>query len=236
MAAGLGFKTFATGDVLTAADTNGYLMQGTWVFADAAARTAAVASPQEGNMSYLKDTNSTEYYNGSAWVAVGGASGGMTLISTTTLSGASTVISSIPSTYKHLMITVKGLYCATADGSVYMRLNADTTANYAWNFVRALGATLTAQAQYSLTSIEVFPRNTATNSAKNVSNGTIWLMNYTQTDQISATWQTYGTVVTNSTASANGAGVYDNSAAISSITFYGDYNFSGGTVYLYGVN
>jgi hypothetical protein len=74
MAAGQGFKTFATGDVLTAADTNGYLMQGTWVFADAAARTAAVTSPQEGNMSYLKDTNSTEYYSGSAWVAVGGSS------------------------------------------------------------------------------------------------------------------------------------------------------------------
>ena len=71
MGAGLGLKTFVTGDVLTAADTNGYLMQGVWVFADAAARTAAVTSPQEGNMSYLKDTNSTEYYSGSAWVAVG---------------------------------------------------------------------------------------------------------------------------------------------------------------------
>lgn len=73
MAAGLGLKTFVTGDVLTAADTNGYLMQGVWVFANAAARTAAVTSPQEGNMSYLKDTDSTEYYSGSAWVAVGGS-------------------------------------------------------------------------------------------------------------------------------------------------------------------
>ena len=72
MAAGQGFKTFVTGDVLTAGDTNGYLMQGVWVFASAAARTAAVTSPQEGNMSYLSDTNSVEYYSGSAWVAVGG--------------------------------------------------------------------------------------------------------------------------------------------------------------------
>jgi hypothetical protein len=76
MAAGLGFKTFATGDVLTAGDTNGYLMQGIWVFANATARTAAVTSPQEGNMSFLKDTNSTEYYDGSAWVAVGGGGAG----------------------------------------------------------------------------------------------------------------------------------------------------------------
>jgi hypothetical protein len=42
------------------------------VFASAAARTSASASPQEGMISYLKDTNSTEYYSGSAWVAIGG--------------------------------------------------------------------------------------------------------------------------------------------------------------------
>lgn len=72
MAAPLGFKTFATGDVLTAADTNGYLMQGVWTFANAAARDAAVTSPQEGNFCYLKDTNATQYYTGSAWAAVGG--------------------------------------------------------------------------------------------------------------------------------------------------------------------
>lgn len=71
MAAGLGFKTFNTGDVLTAGDTNGYLMQGVWVFANAAARTSAVTSPQEGNVSFLKDTNSLEIYDGAAWVAYG---------------------------------------------------------------------------------------------------------------------------------------------------------------------
>jgi hypothetical protein len=75
MAAGQGFKTFATGDVLTAADTNGYLMQGIWVFANATARDAAVTSPQEGNACYLKDTDAVQTYSGSAWVAVG--SGGL---------------------------------------------------------------------------------------------------------------------------------------------------------------
>jgi hypothetical protein len=67
MAAGLGFKTFATGDVLSAADVNGYLMQGVLVFASAAARDAAITSPQEGQFAYLKDTNVTTYYTGSAW-------------------------------------------------------------------------------------------------------------------------------------------------------------------------
>jgi hypothetical protein len=75
MAAGLGYIEFATGDILTAAAANGYLASQTvMVFADAAARTAAITSPQEGMFSYLKDTNATQYYSGSAWVTIGGAS------------------------------------------------------------------------------------------------------------------------------------------------------------------
>lgn len=69
MAAGLGFKDFTTGEVLTAADVDGYLMQGIWVFANAAARDAAVTSPQEGNACYLKDTDVIQVYTGSAWAA-----------------------------------------------------------------------------------------------------------------------------------------------------------------------
>lgn len=71
MAAGLGFKTFVTGDVLSAADVNGYLMQGVLVFASAAARNAAITSPQEGQFAYTKDTNGLWYYDGAAWVASG---------------------------------------------------------------------------------------------------------------------------------------------------------------------
>jgi hypothetical protein len=80
MAAPLGFKTFATGDVLTAADTNGYLMQGIWVFADATARDAAVTSPQEGNACYLKDTDNIMVYSGSAWVTKSAGANGSVVI------------------------------------------------------------------------------------------------------------------------------------------------------------
>lgn len=73
MAAGLGFKTFTTGEVLTAGDTNGYLMQGVLVFASATTRDAAITSPQEGQTCYLKDTDAVMTYSGSAWVAVGGS-------------------------------------------------------------------------------------------------------------------------------------------------------------------
>ena len=71
MAAGLGFKNFVTGEVLTAGDVNGYLMQGVLVFASAAARNAAITSPQEGQFAYTKDTNGLWYYDGAAWVASG---------------------------------------------------------------------------------------------------------------------------------------------------------------------
>jgi hypothetical protein len=71
MAAGLGFKTFTTGEVLTAGDVNGYLMQGINVFASTAARDAAITSPQEGQFAFTKDTNSLWYYDGAAWVASG---------------------------------------------------------------------------------------------------------------------------------------------------------------------
>ena len=133
MAAGLGLKTFVTGDVLTAADTNGYLMQGVWVFASAAARTAAVTSPQEGNMSYLKDTNSVEYYSGSAWVAVGGSSG-LTMITSSTFTAqtAVNVNNCFSATYKRYVLMFK--YAGASAGyTTFLKFRvagADLSANY----------------------------------------------------------------------------------------------------------
>jgi hypothetical protein len=69
--AGAGYKLFATGDVLTAAQVNTYLNEQTvMVFADSAARTTALSGVlAEGMVSlYLQDTNAVEVYNGSAWV------------------------------------------------------------------------------------------------------------------------------------------------------------------------
>ena len=180
MAAGLGFKTFTTGEVLTAGDVNGYLMQGINVFASTAARDAAITLPQEGQFAFTKDTNGLWYYDGAAWVASGATgdiegvtagvgisgggtsgtvtvtnsmataidakgdlvpgtgadtfarlavgandtvltadsaqatglkwatpiTGGMTLISTTTLSGSSITLSSIPQTYNELQLWI----------------------------------------------------------------------------------------------------------------------------------
>jgi hypothetical protein len=111
MAAGLGFKDFTTGEVLTAADVDGYLMQGVWVFASATARDAAVTSPQEGNFAYLKDTNVTTYYTGSAWANLDTT--GMTNPMTTT---GDTIYSSSGSTPARLGIGSTGNVLTVAGG------------------------------------------------------------------------------------------------------------------------
>lgn len=71
--AGAGYKLFNTGDVLTAAQVNTYLMQqSVMVFANSAARTSALSGVlAEGMISYLVDTNAVEKYDGSSWSAIG---------------------------------------------------------------------------------------------------------------------------------------------------------------------
>lgn len=71
--AGAGFKTFAAGEVLAAADVNTYLMeQSVMVFADAAARTTAIASPSAGMMTFLVDLAVVNVWDGTEWVEVSG--------------------------------------------------------------------------------------------------------------------------------------------------------------------
>jgi len=111
MAAGQGFKTFATGDVLTSTDVNGYLMQGVLVFASATARDASITSPQQGQVAFLKDTNVTTYYNGTAWANL--ITTGMTNPMTTT---GDTIYSSSGSTPARLGIGSTGQVLTVAGG------------------------------------------------------------------------------------------------------------------------
>ena len=111
MAAGQGFKTFTTGEVLSAADVNGYLMQGVLVFANSAERDSEITSPQEGQFAYLKDTNVTTYYTGSAWANLDTT--GMTNPMTTT---GDTIYSSSGSTPARLGIGSTGNVLTVAGG------------------------------------------------------------------------------------------------------------------------
>jgi hypothetical protein len=66
-------KTFTAGEVLAAADVNTFLMdQSVMTFADSTARASAIGTATEGMLTYLEDTNSYEYWDGSAYVSFAG--------------------------------------------------------------------------------------------------------------------------------------------------------------------
>jgi hypothetical protein len=82
------YKVFTNGSVLQASEVNENLMQqAVATFSNAAARTAAITSPVEGQMTYLLDVDRYEHWTGSAWVSPFG----MTLLNTTSFSAATTV-------------------------------------------------------------------------------------------------------------------------------------------------
>ena len=68
--AGLGHRAWIPGEVITADNIQQYLMdQSVQVYANSAARgSALVGFVAEGMVSYLKDTNVIEVFNGSSWV------------------------------------------------------------------------------------------------------------------------------------------------------------------------
>jgi hypothetical protein len=67
-----GLYDFTAGQVLTAAQVDDYLMrQMVMRFDDATARTAALSGVLvEGMVTYLKDTNAVEVYDGTSWVGL----------------------------------------------------------------------------------------------------------------------------------------------------------------------
>jgi hypothetical protein len=83
-------KTFVAGDVLTASDVNSFLMdQSVMTFADSTARGSAIgtAIAQEGMLTYLEDTDAFEYWDGSAFTALGSEPGAWTAFTPTWTSG-----------------------------------------------------------------------------------------------------------------------------------------------------
>jgi hypothetical protein len=278
MAAGLGFKDFVTGEVLTAADVDGYLMQGIWVFANATARDAAVTSPQEGNSCYLKDTDVIQVYSGSSWVVKSGgssplttkgdlytysttdtrlassgvnndvltvdtstatglkwaapSSGGMTLISTTTLTGSSVTLSTIPSGYNSLELRILNFLPATDAAECRMRINGDSNTRYSFG----VAANATDETFVALNYIQISAANdNSVASGLNI----ITIPDYTSTNRFK-TGEAVGVNV-NQTTTANfntnfTRFYYNQLAAITSLDIFpSSGNFTSGTALLYGV-
>jgi hypothetical protein len=276
--AGAGYKLFNTGDVLLASEVNTYLMQQTIMsFADSAARTTALSGVlAEGMVSYLRDTNVVEIYNGSAWaslddpnaiqntivdakgdiitatadntparLAVGGTNGqvlsvdstaatglayanpgGMTLLSTTSLSGASVTVSSISQSYKNLYIEILGMTNATADGFFRIAPN-NTSTGY---FTGVNGAVAFAYGSSTYRSVGNITRTNGDNCF------VLTISNYANSSFSVKPVQFYGFYATPDT-SINSGGMFYGAVAVTSVTVSNSGgNLSTGTLKIYGVN
>jgi len=176
---------------------------------------------------------------GLAWTTV--TSGGMTLLNAggTALSGDTTV-SSIPATYKHLLITVRNAVANASGNNCVFRMNGDSGANYRWGYIRNIGSTLAGGSTYQDTKIITGSRLNSTASFDTSMDQEIWVYNYTSTDNIAITWWSMSNDGNsgggNYVVAQTGAARYDCSAAITSITIAATDTLNGGRVYVYGVN
>ena len=129
---------FTSGQVLTAQQQT-EINTGIPVFATTVTRDAAFGGTgektlAEGQFAYIEATNTTQYYDGSTWQAVGAS--GLVFLSSTTFTTATNVslpASTFTSTYANYKVMLS-LTAVSADADFTMRLRAAgsdaTTANY----------------------------------------------------------------------------------------------------------
>jgi hypothetical protein len=132
--AGLGRKVFNSGDILLASEVQGYLQdQSVMVFEDAAARGSAIPSPTEGMVTFRKDDNALEVYDGAAFNPVGTEPGLVHIVTVTDSAVASISVNDcFSSTFNSYRINLKLLGSTTADADFRFRVaGADnSTSNY----------------------------------------------------------------------------------------------------------
>jgi len=165
------------------------------------------------------------------------ASGGMTLLSTTTLSGASTVISGISGSYKKLYGVIFGVTNATATAFHNIRPNSVSASAYSTFTGANANATKVVQSSEFTWNFDASGYSLKRTSADNVS--FFEIHNYASTTAFKAI-NSGGLYVANNDATVayGGSGAYYETTAITSLQFLnnGGYSYSTGTVLLYGVN
>ena len=213
------------------ADTTNYAIaaKGDLLGGTAADTLAALSVGTNGQVLTADSTAAT----GLAW-ATAASGGGMTLLSTTTISGTTT-ISSISGSYKHLLLNLKGVTSTVDGNSLQIRFNSDSGGNYYHAMIRAISSTLTASFDNADTSVQVIPRIQSSSTVGKLGSSNVWIMRYTDTDYIDGFCQAQGHNGTDG-ATFHKTFRYDCTAAITSITLLNDTGTIGGTAYLYGVS
>jgi hypothetical protein len=177
------------------------------------------------------------------------AGGGMTLIADITASAATSLsFTSIPSTYKHLLLTVNGTQSADDQGWG-IRFNNSSATNYSYGGFYNDRPTTTAQALETWNSDGFGTDNPAKfglilsyfGTTYGNSAGEMWIYNYADaSNQKTLTWNARGSEEISGGAygrNVNAVGTYEELAAISRIDFIrsSTQTFTG-IVRLYGVN
>jgi hypothetical protein len=166
-----------------------------------------------------------------AWSAI--SAGGMTLLSTTTLSGSSTTIS-VGSGYNSVFGLIYGVTNNTADGELYIAINNENTSFTGSGVARYPSTSYVTGVSSGYLSLSqgYSTKRTDANNA-----WTFQIDNYTSTTNHKPV-QYYGTYINNDSAaqSLNMAGGYRSNSAVTSLVFSASGGtFSAGTVLLYGV-
>lgn len=172
---------------------------------------------------------------GLKWAAA--SSGGITLLSTTNLSGATTTISSISGSYKNLIILIKDFY-ASSNFDIIMGVNGNNTgSNYQQVVVRAFATTVSTYADNTTAGAQVVGYQMINTQQDNFAVVTI-------ADYANATTQKTINILSSGTTSASASCVTNTTcayrgtvAAITEInvkTLNG--TWSAGSVEIYGVN
>jgi len=159
--------------------------------------------------------------------------GGMTLLSTTTLSSTKTVISGISQAYNRLVVYVFGVTGNTNDRLLRCLFN-DETSGLHDNVYMIPTATTSGQNGGGAVSVgdAVLLRTSALNAF------TITIDNYASSTAYKP-YSWYGKYIGSASANSrvSGAGTYSTATAITSLSFdrQGTDTFAGGTVLIYGV-
>ena len=180
---------------------------------------------------------------GVKWAAA--ASGGMTLIATATPSGATTVsFTSIPSTYKHLLVVVADAYNSATDTSWSLRFN-NSSSNYHWAGIATFGSNdagagdsdnalpglgYHAHAPISRTS-------TVSTAYYRHARSDIWIYRYAESENKSVMWRTAGWNSGSGHSTALCFGQWRDTTAIDRVDLVRNSTQTvTGTIYLYGVS